>query len=121
MNNSESQLRKRSYIFALNIIRFLGSLQNKDITIHIIKNQLLRSGTSIGANIVEAQAGSSRRDFTNYLNHSLKSANESEFWLGLLKDTGKVNRAKSDYLIKEVIEIANMLGSSLLTLKGKKF
>ncbi|MBU2592490.1 four helix bundle protein [Patescibacteria group bacterium] len=52
----------------------------------IISDQLLRAGTSIGANIVEAQAASSRRDFTNFLNHALKSANETKFWLILSKD-----------------------------------
>ena len=75
---------------------------------------------SIGANYVEAQASSSKKDFINFFHYSLKSANESKFWLAILRDSGKGNQKEVEVLLKELIEIANILGSSLLTLKGKK-
>jgi four helix bundle protein len=80
----------------------------------------LRSGTSIGANYIEAQASSSKRDFINFFHYSLKSANETKFWLALLKDSGKADPQESKRLLDTLTEIANILASSLLTLKGKK-
>jgi four helix bundle protein len=80
----------------------------------------IRSGTSIGANIVEAQAGSSKKDFTNFYFHSLKSANETKFWLGLIRDSAKGDKIRADNLLKEVTEIANILGASIVTLKKKQ-
>ena len=81
--------------------------------------QLLRSGTSTGANIVEAQSGTSRRDFINFYSHSLKSTNESKFWLCLLRDAKIGDPVKVKYLLEETIQIANMIAKSILTLKGK--
>jgi len=112
-------LKKRSYIFALGIIKFADSL-TKDTSTQIIAKQLLRSATSIGANIVEAQAGHTKRDFTNFFSYALKSANETKFWLSLLRDSKKANAEKVSKLLNETIELANMLGSSILTLRGKK-
>lgn len=86
----------------------------------IISRQLLRAATSIGANIVEAKASASRKDFTNFFNHSLKSANETKYWLGLLKDANKIDKGLINNLLKEADELSNILGSSILTLKGKK-
>ena len=113
-------VKERTYFFCLKLIKFIDSLNSKDMTTQIIMKQLLRSGTSIGANIVEAQAGSSKKDFTNFYNHALKSANETKFWIGLLRDSNKSNVETANKLLKEVREIANILGSSILTLKRKK-
>jgi four helix bundle protein len=122
MQNQNSKikikLKDRAYDYSIKTIEFLDVL-SKDSSTQIIANQLLRSATSIGANIIEGQASSSRRDFTNFLNHSLKSANESLYWIGLLKDAKKVKDIKIDYLLEEGKELANILGASLLTLKGK--
>ena len=114
-------LKQRAYFYALDIIKFIDILDiKKDFSVNIIAKQLLRSATSIGANIIEAQAGSTKKDFTNFFSYSLKSTNETKFWLGLLRDSGKVNKEKVDELFKEACEIANILASSILTLKGKK-
>lgn len=115
----KTDLKKRVYLYALSIINFLDSLDKKDFSVRIISQQLLRSATSIGANIIEAQAGSTRKDFTNFFSYALKSANESKFWLGLLRDSKKADRQKTEKLLQETIEMANILGSSVLTLKGK--
>ncbi|OHA24317.1 MAG: hypothetical protein A3D50_02180, partial [Candidatus Taylorbacteria bacterium RIFCSPHIGHO2_02_FULL_44_12] len=74
----------------------------------------------IGANIIEAQAGSSKKDFTNFFSHALKSANESKFWLGLLRDSGKADKQRAETLLQETKELANILGSSIVTLRGKR-
>ena len=100
MENSKSDIKKRSYLFALRIITLVESLPNNPAS-RIISDQLLRSATSIGANIIEAQAASSRRDFTNLLNHALKSANETKFWLGLLRDSRKGNKEAINPLLED--------------------
>ena len=86
----------------------------------VMGKQLLRSGTSILANYIEANSASSRKDFINFFTHSLKSANESKVWLSLLKDTNKGDLKELKWLLDELIEISNILASSILTLKGKK-
>ncbi len=122
MNNKEYKqiIIKRAYNFSLSVIKFIDLLNKNDFSIKIIANQLLRSATSIGANIIEAQASSSKKDFINFINYALKSANETKYWLGLLKDSGKADKEEINKLLKEVIEISRLLGSSILSLKGRK-
>ena len=112
-------IKERSYSFALRIIKMVESLPN-DPASRIISDQLLRSATSIGANIIEAQAASSRKDFTNFLNHALKSANETKFWLGLLEDSGKKDKEAISPLLEDAKQLANILASSILTLKREQ-
>jgi len=123
MQNQSSKfkikLKDRAYQYSIKVIEFLDTLP-KDVSTEVITKQLLRSATSIGANIVEAKGASSKRDFTNFFSHSLKSANESLYRLGLLRDAKKINSARLEYLLNETKELANILGSSILTLKGKK-
>jgi len=104
----------------LELIKAIDDLNQKDLSVQVIARQLLRSGTSIGANVVEAQAASYKKEFANFLNHALKSANESKFWLALLRDSGKAEREVVDRLLSETKELANILGSSILTLRGKR-
>jgi four helix bundle protein len=122
MDNQEYKryLKERVYKFSLRVIQFIDVLDKKDFSVQIISKQLLRSAMSIGANIIEAQACGSRKDFINFINISLKSANETKYWLGLLRDSGKAERKLVNSLLAEVTEIANLLGSSILKLKGKK-
>lgn len=114
------ELKHRAYIYALDVIKFIDSLDKSDFTAQIIAKQLLRSATSIGANIIEAQAGSTKKDFTNFFSYALKSANESKFWLGLLRDSKKAEKTRVGNLLQETTEISNILGSSIITLKGKR-
>lgn len=120
MSNGKPELKKRVYLYALDVIKFIDTLEKKDFSVQVLSRQLLRSATSIGANIIEAQAGYTKRDFTNFFGYALKSANESKFWLGLLRDSKKADGEKTNKLLQETIELANILGSSILTLKGKK-
>ncbi|MFC1511234.1 four helix bundle protein [Candidatus Margulisiibacteriota bacterium] len=112
-------IRNRTYKYALEVIRLIEKLP-KDATCNVISRQLLRSATSVGANIVEAQAASSRRDFANFMNHSLKSANESKFWLALLRDSKKLENNDIQYVFQETCEICKILAASLLTIRGKR-
>ena len=112
-------LKIRIYRFILCLIKFIEKLSKNDDLCRVARDQLIRSGTSVGANYIEAIAGSSKKDFTNFLTHSLKSANESKFWLALLRDSNKGDKDEINILLEELIEIANILGSSIRTLKGR--
>ena len=90
----------------------------KTFSSEIIIKQLIRAATSVGANIIEAKSGSSRKDFANFYRHALKSANETKYWLGLLKDACGFDNEKVSSLLTEIHEISNILGASLLTLKN---
>jgi four helix bundle protein len=83
-------------------------------------DQLLRSGTSVGANLVEARSSSSRLEYKKFYEIALKSANETRYWLELLKDSNLVERNSIQELLSEVTEIANMLGAGVIKLKSLK-
>ncbi|MEK7482424.1 MAG: four helix bundle protein [Patescibacteria group bacterium] len=123
MKNDKEKFKKefeaRIYRFILNLVKFVDNLP-EDRSSQVFANQMLRSGTSIGANYIEAQTSSSKKDFTNFFHHSLKSANETKFWLALCRDLNKGDKSQAESLLQELTEIANILGASLLTLKGKK-
>ncbi|MHA2060814.1 MAG: four helix bundle protein [Candidatus Sifarchaeia archaeon] len=119
MKNQSLNLKTRTYNFSREIIKFVATFPNTRVY-WVISDQLLRSATSIGANIIEAQAASSKRDFIKFFQIALKSANETAYWLNLLKDATKVDQTKVNKLLKEVDELAKMLGASLLTMKGKR-
>lgn len=111
-------VKVRSYGFSLEVIKFVNNLPNKH-GFWSIGDQLIRSATSIGANMIEAQASSSRREFIKFYEISLKSANETKYWISLIKDSYNEYTSPCEELLNEVMEISNMLGSSILTLKGK--
>jgi len=119
-NKFHQEFKKRLYKFVLKLISFIDSLNKKDRACFIISDQLLRSGTSILSNYIEAQAASSKREFTNYLTISLKSSNESKVWFALLRDANKASKDECNWFLQELTEISNILGSSVLTLKGKR-
>ncbi len=101
------------------MVKFVSTLPNERIY-WIIIDQLTRSATSIGANIIEAQAASSKKDFIKFYQIALKSANETRYWLGILRDATSADKEQVNILLKEATELANILGASLLTLKNKR-
>ncbi|HEX7474523.1 MAG TPA: four helix bundle protein [Dehalococcoidales bacterium] len=115
----KSGFRERCYNYSITIIKTLHALPNERVY-WVLSDQLLRSATSIGANIVEAKSASSKRDYIKYYEIALKSANETKYWLGLFRDALHVDKTERNTLIKESGEIANILAASLLTMKGKK-
>jgi four helix bundle protein len=115
----KQDLYQRAYVYALQVISLVEKL-SKDSASQILGNQLLRSGTSVSANLIEAKAASSKKDYINFYQHALKSANESKLWIGLLRDTQKTNKEESSILLQETVELANILAASILTMKGRK-
>ena len=115
----KNEFKKRLYGWVLRLVKFIDKLPRDSVS-DVMGKQLLRSGTSILANYVEANSASSKKDFINFFTHSLKSSNESKVWLTLLRDSQKGDRGELEWLLKELIEISNVLASSILTLKGKK-
>ena len=115
----KKEFKEWLYRFVLRLLKFIGSLPRNAIT-DVIGKQLIRSGTSVLANYIEGLSSSSKREFTNFFQYSLKSANESKMWLTLLRDTGNGDQKEIKYLLGELIEIANIFASSVMKLKGKK-
>jgi len=112
----KSDLKYRCYKLSLNLIIFIDMLPSNRSCL-IIADQLLRAGTSIGANLVEATASSSKREFKKFHEIALKSANETKYWLGLLRDSKKANQEKTNELLTEVNEISNMIAAGILKMK----
>jgi len=115
----KNEFKKRLYNFTLKLIEFLDGLPKDNVSVRI-GDQLLRSGTSIIGNYIEGQAASSRKDFTNFFNIALKSANESKLWFALLRDSRRTTAKEVDWFLTELNEIANIFASNILTLRGKK-
>lgn len=117
--NSKTELKYRAFYLSINVIRFLEGLVYKQ-SIKIISDQLIRCITSIGANIVEAKSSSSKKEFLNYFQIVLKSSNEVKYWLAMLKELLPEEKEKIDSFLKEVDGISKIIGTSVLTMKGKR-
>ena len=115
----KKMLKLRAFNLARNIMKLTDKFPQKR-SAWVISDQLLRSATSIGANIIESQAASSKKDFINFLNHALKSGNETKFWLALAKDLDDKLIPEIEKQLKESDELVKILGSSISTLKGNK-
>ena len=116
----KSDLRERCFKFSLIIIELIDNLPKKRSS-WVIGDQLLRSATSIGANLIEAKASSSRLEFKKFYEIALKSANETIYWLELLREAKLSETQKINPLLDEVNQIANMLGAGVIKLKSNKF
>jgi len=114
-------IKNKTFQFSLRIINLTYKLPN-NYSCTTVGRQLLRSATSIGANVVEAQTGRTRRDFINYYQIALKSANETKYWLQILAEIVKIPTINIQimHLLRNAHEICKILGASLLTLKGKR-
>ena len=115
-----SVIASKAYSFALEIIKVYKYLLNEKKE-YVLSKQLLRSGTSIGANINEAISGQSKRDFIHKLSISLKEATETAYWLNLLKDSEYINHVFYNSLHQSCVEIIKILRSIILTTKEKYF
>jgi len=115
----KEEFKRRLYRFILKLIEFIDNLP-KDRVSWIIGDQLLRSGTSILGNYIEGQSASSRKEFLVFIQHCLKSTNESKVWVAILRDSGRSSKEKADWFLKELDEYSNIFASTILTLKGKE-
>jgi four helix bundle protein len=112
-------LINRAFVLAKKTIKLTNNFPDKK-SAWILTDQLLRAVTSIGANIIEAQAASSKRDFINFINYALKSANETKFWFALSRELDEKLNKDTDILLTETKELAKILGSAIANLKGKR-
>ena len=115
----KKEFTKRLIRFSIRLLRLCDKLKKEKTSWSII-DQLIRSGTSIGANVVEAKSSSSKRDYVHFFEIALKSANETKYWLILLQEMTARNKEEISTLLQEVNEISNILASGILTMKGKK-
>ena len=115
---SESILRDKSKAFAKDIILLCRKLKQNGVEAALI-NQLLRCGTSVGANVHEAQYAQGTKDFISKFEIALKECNESEYWLELLFEVNSLSEQDFKYLEKNCIELRRMLVSTVTTLKNK--
>ena len=113
----DNKLMELSMDFSVDIINLVKHLKSSHES--IISNQIGRSGTSIGANIHEAQYAQGTKDFISKFEIALKECNESEYWLELLYETNSITKAEFDDFQRKCVELRRMLVSSVTTLKNK--
>jgi four helix bundle protein len=113
----KSILKEKSYLFAIRIVKLSQVLQTEKREF-ILSKQIIRSGTSIGALIREAEFGQSKVDFIHKMSIALKEANETEYWLCLLKDTGYIELQEFDSIQADAKELIAMLISTVNTSKN---
>ena len=111
-------LKDKSYKFALRIIK-LSKFLRENKKEYILSKQVIRSGTSIGALVREAEYGQSKADFIHKLSIALKEANETEYWLLLLKDSDYLTEKMFESIKPDIKELIKMLISSIKTGKEK--
>ncbi len=113
----ENVLLDKSFKFAIRVIRLYKYLCD-DKKEYVLSKQLLWSGTSIGANVNEAQEAQSKNDFISKLSISLKEARESKYWIELLKETNYLSEKEASNILEDLIEIIKLLTSIIKTTKG---
>ena len=113
-------IQQRTFDFALRIVKLCQYLDEKPGVGRTLGRQLLRAGTSIGANIEEAQAGQSKLDFISKNAIALKEARETLYWLRLLAAAKIIPAERLSELQTEVEELMRIIGSIIVTAKGKK-
>jgi four helix bundle protein len=114
----ESVLKKKSFDFAVRVINLYKYLKKKHGE-YVVSQQLLRSGTSVGALVREAEFAESRKDFMHKLYIGLKEANESVYWLELLFATEFINKKMFESMHNDATAILKILVSSVKTIKGR--
>jgi four helix bundle protein len=113
----ENAIKDKSYAFAIRIVRAYRHIVREQEEF-VLSKQLLRSGTSVGANVAEANQGQSRADFISKLSIALKEIVETEYWLSLLRDTDILTETQANSLIADCIEIKKILISVIKTAKS---
>ncbi len=106
-------IQEKTYAFALSIVKFAKKLaQEKEF---VMSQQILKSGTSIGANVEEALQAQSKKDFISKLSIALKESHETDYWLRLLKDAQITAEASTDALRTDLHAIINILTAIIKT------
>jgi four helix bundle protein len=115
IENSENPIVDLSYNFGVRIVKFYRYLTNKQV--YVLSKQILRCGTSIGANVHESIHAQSKADFINKMNIALKEADETDYWLRLLKDSDVIEEEEFKSLHKDVKQI---IGTLVKIIKNSK-
>ncbi len=114
----ENVIETKSFKFAIRVVNLYQYLtENKKE--YILSKQLLRSGTSIGANVTESQNAQSNLDFINKMSIALKETSETKYWLRLLKETGYLTEEESKSMLNDCMEIESILVKIIKTSKEK--
>ena len=109
----------KSYIFALRVVKLYKHLVSEKKE-YVLSKQVLRSGTSIGALIKESEHAQSKADFINKMSIALKEANETEYWLQLLKDSGYISEQSFNSIHNDSVELIKILVSIVKSSKTNK-
>jgi four helix bundle protein len=115
----KSMIKEKSYAFALRIIALYKELVGQNE--YVLSKQLLKAGTSIGANVEEASAGQSRADFIAKMSIASKEARETHYWLRLVRDSEILGNRALDGIISEAEEIGKMLTAIVKTTKQNSY
>lgn len=116
MDNKENVLKDKSYKFALRVIKLYKHLiENKKE--FVLSKQVMRSGTSIGANITEGNQAQSKADFVHKFSIANKEAFETEYWLCLLRDSEYITEKQAESLLIDCNELQKLLTTSIKTAK----
>ena len=116
--DNKADIVERSVAYSLRIIKLYRELENDSVG-RILGKQLIRSGTSIGANVHEAQGGQSRADFVAKMSIAHKEARESSYWLRVIKESQLFPKNKLQDLTDETEQLIKILSSILITSKKK--
>lgn len=114
----ENDLLKRTFNFGISCLKFLRKLESNPEN-NLIRFQLGKSCTSVGANYEESQAGSSKADFKNKVKIALREARETNYWLRVLKELNDSNDESLELLINESQELKNILGAIVVKSNNK--
>lgn len=117
MSSKNNIVLDKSYQLALDVIELSKRVSNQEVE-HIIIKQLIRSGTSVGANLQESVGGRSKKDFLNKLYIAYKEARESLYWMNLLKDSHYISIEEYSKIGKQLDEIIRILGASIRTTRA---
>ena len=117
MKNS-NPVRDKSYLFAVSIVKLYQELRKHNE--FELARQILKSGTSVGANIEEAIGAQTEKDFFSKITIAYKEARETKYWLRLLADTGYLTQEKSNLLLTDNEELLKLLGTIQKTLRQKR-
>lgn len=115
----DNLIKDKSFAFALRVIKLAKYLES-DKKEYVLSKQILRSGTSIGALVREAEHAESKADFIHKMSIALKEANESQYWLELLYQSKTINTASYQSLDPEIIQILKLLTAIVKTAKQNK-
>lgn len=110
------KISHRCFYFSKEVLLFVKECKY-EVIYRSLFDQLVRSATSIGANVVEGKSGSSKKDWKNFYVIALKSANETKYWLCLISETLEVSKEKIKLLIQEADEISKIIASIIINSK----